>query len=83
MLKKVAKIFKEQKHIEVANEILLEMLCENLPQAFSSEPSSQSGFPSQNSSLSMHLPSPHAKSVPEQRGSSVINRGFTLRGPKS
>ena len=46
-----------------------------LPQAFSSEPSLQSGLPSQNSSLLIQIASPQANLLGSHSGSSVFSRG--------
>ena len=50
----------------------------NIPQAFSSDPSLQSLFPSQKRPLSMQMESPHASFPISQRGSSVLSRGWTF-----
>merc|ERR1711962_1007970 len=47
-------------------------------QAFSSEPSVQSFLPSQKRSLFIQIESPQASLFTSQRGSSVLNRGFTF-----
>lgn len=52
----------------------------HLLQAFSSEPSAQSGVPLQNSSLLMQSPLPHANLPVSQIGSSVARRGETSLG---
>ena len=55
------------------------MLFVYLPQEFSSEPSLQSFSPLQNKPRSIQAPSPQARKPSWQSGSSVINKGFTLR----
>jgi len=49
-----------------------------IPQAFSSEPSLQSFFPSQKSSLLIQMASPQASLLSSQSGSSVTSSGFTF-----
>ena len=50
----------------------------NLPQAFSSEPSLQSFSLLQKRPLSIQFPSPHARKFSWHKGSSVYNKGLTF-----
>lgn len=52
-----------------------------LLQAFSSDPSLQSGLSSQKRALSMHSPLPQESLPSGQMGSSVFSLGKALRGP--
>lgn len=52
-------------------------------QAFSSDPSLQSGLSSQKRALSIHSPLPHESLPSGQMGSSVFSLGKALRGPES
>lgn len=55
----------------------------HLLQAFSSDPSAQSGSPLQNNSLLIQSPLPQASLPVSQIGSSVANKGATKRGSAS
>ena len=64
------------------NSLRIDCLCfANLQQAFSSEPSLQSGLSSQKSAFSIHSPFPQDNLPSGQMGSSVFSLGRALRGP--